>query len=132
MAAESNADLDKLEKLNGITGAMGGWCSKEILLFFNGDLQRKCPDIKKLKQGHNYKYAPLGDIMAQIRNLLADCGLSIRFEQDHSSGISVTCVVTHKDGHSERTTMTGVADTSGSKNVIQAIGSTATYLQRQL
>jgi hypothetical protein len=33
-------------------------------------------------------------------------------------------------GHSERTTLSATADTSGSKNSIQAIGSTVTYLQR--
>ena len=33
-------------------------------------------------------------------------------------------------GHSEETTLSGPADSSGSKNAIQAIGSTLTYLQR--
>lgn len=130
VAVESNADLDKLEKLMVLQERWEAGAAKKSYYAAMADFQRKCPDIKKLKQGHNYKYAPLGDIMAQIRDLMADCGLSVRFEQDHSSGISVTCVVTHKDGHSERTTMVGVPDTSGSKNGIQAIGSTVTYLQR--
>ncbi|AHJ87871.1 Erf-like ssDNA annealing protein [Vibrio phage PVA1] len=130
VAVESNADLDKLEKLMALQERWEAGAAKKSYYAAMADFQRKCPDIKKLKQGHNYKYAPLGDIMSQIRDLLADCGLSIRFEQDHSSGISVTCVVTHKDGHSEKTTMTGGPDTSGSKNGIQAIGSTVTYLQR--
>jgi hypothetical protein len=33
-------------------------------------------------------------------------------------------------GHSEETTLRAIPDTSGSKNSIQAIGSTVTYLQR--
>ena len=130
VAIESNADLDKLEKLMELQERYDAGIAKKEFYSALAGFQRNCPDIKKLKQGHNYQYAPLGDIMAQIREPLYDYGLSIRFEQDHSNGITVTCVVTHRGGHSEKTTMTGGADTSGSKNGIQAIGSTVTYLQR--
>jgi hypothetical protein len=44
--------------------------------------------------------------------------------------ISVTCILSHRDGHSEETTLSGPPDASGNKNAIQAIGSTLTYLQR--
>lgn len=130
VAVESNAGLDKLEKLMSLQERWEAGEAKKLFYAAMAEFQRNCPDIKKLKKGHNYMYAPLGDIMAQIREPLFDCGLSIRFEQDHSAGITVTCIVTHKGGHSERTTMTGGADTTGSKNGIQAIGSTVTYLQR--
>ena len=42
----------------------------------------------------------------------------------------VTCKITHELGHSEETSLSAPADSSGSKNAIQAIGSTITYLQR--
>mgnify|MGYP000541184124 FL=1 len=42
----------------------------------------------------------------------------------------VTCILSHRDGHSEESSLSGPADASGSKNAIQAIGSTLTYLQR--
>ena len=42
----------------------------------------------------------------------------------------VTCKITHVKGHSEETTLSAPSDTSGSKNAIQAIGSTITYLER--
>ncbi len=44
--------------------------------------------------------------------------------------VEVTCIVTHRDGHSERTTMTGPEDHSGFKNLIQSRGSSMTYLER--
>lgn len=44
--------------------------------------------------------------------------------------IEVTCVVTHKDGHSERTKMSGPEDYSGFKNLIQSRGSSVSYLER--
>lgn len=130
VAIESNSGLEQLEKLMALQERWDANQAKKSFYSSMAEFQRLCPDIKKNKKGHNYMYAPLGDIVSQIRDLLANCGLSIRFEQDHGNGITVTCVVTHKDGHSEKTTMTGGADTSGSKNAIQAIGSTVTYLQR--
>ena len=50
-----------------------------------------------------------------------------RFE---GGGIEVTCIITHKDGHSESCSLAAPSDTSGGKNNIQAIGSTVTYLER--
>jgi len=44
--------------------------------------------------------------------------------------VSVTCVVSHVDGHSEENTLSANNDTSGSKNAIQAVGSAVTYLER--
>jgi hypothetical protein len=61
--------------------------------------------------------------------VLASFGLTYRFRTEQSDRISVTCVLTGH-GHEEENTLTGPADASGSKNAIQAIGSTLTYLQR--
>jgi len=44
--------------------------------------------------------------------------------------IEVTCIITHRDGHSERTTMVGPEDFSGFKNAMQSRGSSTTYLER--
>jgi hypothetical protein len=44
--------------------------------------------------------------------------------------LKVTCVVTHREGHSERTTMTGPEDYSGFKTLIQSRGSSVSYLER--
>ena len=92
--------------------------------------QDKMPALKKSKQGHNYKYTPLPDIAEQIRQPLLKCGLTYRFEMDHGEAIKVCCVVTHLDGHSEKTEMSAHPDKSGSKNDVQAVGSTVSYLQR--
>ena len=42
----------------------------------------------------------------------------------------MTCVLAHRDGHSEEPSLAAGRDESGNKNSIQAIGSTVTYLQR--
>lgn len=130
MAISNNADIEKLEKLMALQERWNAQEAKKSFLAAMSSFQRNCPDIMKAKQGHNYLYAPLSDIVTQIRDALASNGLSYRFEQNHDSGIQVTCVVSHNDGHSESTTMKASPDTSGSKNAIQAIGSTVQYLMR--
>lgn len=131
IAIESNADIDKLERLMELQERWESNEAKKGFVKAMAEFQSKCPMIVKKKQGHNCKYAPLGDIQMQVSDLLADCGLSYRFEQQSDGNmLSITCVVTHILGHDERVTMTAETDTSGKKNPIQARGSTVTYLQR--
>ncbi|QSM00623.1 ERF family protein [Oceanospirillum phage vB_OliS_GJ44] len=131
MAISSNADIEKLEKLMEMQER---WDAKQAERAFNDAMSRfqaECPVIESHKQGHNYKYAPIGDIIAQVKDLLADHGLSYRFSQSQEGqSITVTCIATHRDGHSVELSMTGNPDNSGSKNGVQAVGSTVTYLRR--
>lgn len=130
-AVASGRDVTELEKLMDLEERWNARQSKQAYLSALSEFQSKCPVIKNLKQGHNYKYAPIGDIVAQVKDLLASCGLSYRFEQSQNGPeVTVTCVTTHKDGHSEQLTMSATPDKSGSKNDVQAIGSTITYLRR--
>ena len=58
-------------------------------------------------------------------------GLRTFWKTDQPEGkVKVTCVCTHTLGHSESTPLTADSDTSGTKNSIQAMASTITYLQR--
>lgn len=131
IAISSNADVDKLEKLMDLQDR---WEKKEAKKAFNVAMSRfqsQCPVIQKTKTGHNFKYAPMCDVIKQVKELEADCGLSHRFEQEtQNDSISITCVVSHIDGHSEKLRLEALADQTGSKNAVQAIGSTISYLQR--
>lgn len=79
-----------------------------------------------------YKHETLDEIARVITPILADYGLSYRFRttSNPNEPISVTCIISHRDGHSEENTLHAGRDESGNKNSIQAIGSTVTYLQR--
>lgn len=90
------------------------------------------PTIIKNATGHNNKkYANFAAIAEAVDPVLGKYGLSYRFRTHQQDGeIRVTCVLSHRDGHSEETTLSGPSDTSGNKNAIQAVGSTLTYLQR--
>ena len=129
-AINSNADIDKLERLMDLQDRWEQNNARKAFYSALSKFNAECPTIVKRKKAHNSFYAPLGDIHAQIKETLVSCGLSFRFEQDHSNGITVSCLVSHDLGHTEKTTMTAPPDTAGSKSAIQAIASTVTYLQR--
>src|SRR5260221_3716404 len=80
----------------------------------------------------NYKHATLDNASELIGAALSAHGLSHRWNVEQADGgmIRVTCILTHVQGHSEQVSMSALPDTSGSKNSIQAIGSTTSYLQR--
>lgn len=87
--------------------------------------------VVKNKKGHNStKYADFSAISSAIDPIITAHGLSYRFRSSQSDRITVTCILSHRDGHCEETTLSGPPDATGNKNAIQAIGSTLTYLQR--
>lgn len=79
----------------------------------------------------SYTYASLANVTNKINMALSGHGFSAAWKTDQTNGtITVTCSITHELGHSESTSLTASPDTSGSKNAIQAVGSTISYLQR--
>lgn len=78
-----------------------------------------------------YSHATLDHVTDQITEALSRVGIAHKWAVEQSQGaITVSCILTHEKGHSEATTLSAGADSSGSKNAIQAIGSAVTYLQR--
>jgi len=130
-AVESGAGLDMVEKLMSLQER---WETGQARKAFDKAIaaaKAKITPIQRNAKGHNDKrYADFAAIAKVVDPILSEHGLSYRFRTAQSDRISVTCILSHEAGHSEETTLTGPADTSGSKNAIQAIGSTLTYLQR--
>ena len=77
-------------------------------------------------------YATLETIIAAIRAPLSKHGFSIRFEHATIGGlIGTSAILTHRDGHAERAEVPPLQhDSSGSKNNVQAVGSSLTYGRR--
>lgn len=141
LAVEKNLDVEKLEKLMNLQERWNAQQAKKSFLKAMSKFQSKCPVLNKSKKVGftskktsskvEYSYIPLGQITAQIKELLMECGLSYRWEtKDNEGKITITCIVSHIDGHSEQNSMTAGKDATGAKNDIQQIGSTMTYLQR--
>ncbi|HPM85277.1 MAG TPA: hypothetical protein PLF81_31460 [Candidatus Anammoximicrobium sp.] len=128
LAVQQNFDLEKLEKLLQL---QRDWQKEEARKAFFTALskfQSELPPIVKadsadLGRAGKRRYASLGTINEVIRPYLHANGLSFRFRQQQGpQGITVTCIVSHRDGHSEETTLTAGADASGGKNTIQSVG----------
>lgn len=94
-------------------------------------VKRQEVDFTSQKGRTHYKYEGFADIAAEIDPILAKHGLSYRHRsKQDGKRLTITCILAHRDGHSEETTLSADNDESGNKNSIQAIGSTSTFLQR--
>lgn len=89
-------------------------------------------DFTSGKGRTNYRHEDLAEIARTVDPILSKYGLSYRYKVSSAPNepVTVTCIVSHRSGHSEETTLTAGRDDSGNKNSIQSIGSTVTYLQR--
>lgn len=133
LAVEKDVDVDKLEKLMAMQERWNEQQAKKEYYASLSKFQAECPPILKTKAGYDkrYYFAPLDQIISVIKKPMFDSGLTYRWEQENKDKlIIITCIITHVAGHSEKTTLEDVADTSGSKNAIQAMGSTVQYLRR--
>ena len=140
MAISANADVEKLEKLMALQERWNEQQAKKAFFESLSSMQSEMPVIRKLKQAAfntksggqmSYSYASLEDIVEQIKPLLQKFGFSFRFEQQFTNGlIVISCIATHKDGHSEVCSMPGTPDMSGNKNALQQAASAVTYLRR--
>jgi hypothetical protein len=130
-AVSSGAGIDVLEKLLALQER---WEANQGRKDFDEAIAAAKAEIKPVarnKTGHNAKkYADFAAYAREVDPVLARHGLSYRFRTEQDDRIKVTCILSHRGGHSETNTLAGPADSSGSKNAIQAIGSTLTYLQR--
>lgn len=138
LAVEGKADLDKLEKLLALQERWEGNEAKKAYHVAMAQFKANPPKIDKDKTVSyttaagetSYNHASLANVTEKINEALSKCGLSASWTTKQNGAILVTCKITHVKGHSEETTLSAPADTSGSKNSIQAIGSTITYLER--
>jgi len=89
------------------------------------------PAIPMNGKGHNnMPYATLKDIIAKTRPVLSQHGLALNFSVETGDTIRVTARLSHTSGHVETVSIDLPRDTSGSKNSVQAVGSSQTYGQR--
>lgn len=89
-------------------------------------------DFTTSKGRTSYAHEDLGEIARTVDPILGKHGLSYRWRTsaEPNEPVRVTCIISHRQGHSEENSLPAPRDDSGSKNTIQSIGSTVTYLQR--
>lgn len=139
LAISQNADIDKLTKLMELQER---WEANEARKAFNDALatfKENPPQITKnnhvkfntSKGVTEYDHATLDHVCDRITKGLAAVGIAHKWKPSQDGNkITVTCILTHRMGHSEDTPLSAMPDESGGKNSIQALGSTISYLER--
>lgn len=139
VAMERGADLDRLQQLMDLQQRWEANEARKAYVAAMAAFKANPPEILKAKHvafttskgTTEYDHATLADVCSAATKGLAQVGISHRWDVKQDGGkITVTCILTHAQGHSESVCMVALADDSGGKNSIQAIGSAVTYLQR--
>lgn len=135
MAVQQGANLEQLKQLMDLQERWERNEARKAFVHAMNQFKANPPVIEKnkhVKFGQTeYDHATLDHVCKQVTKGLSEHGISHRWKVDQENGsIKVACILTHEMGHSEETVLIGAPDGSGSKNGIQAIGSTVTYLQR--
>lgn len=132
VATNPDADIAKLEKMLDMQERVLDRNAKQAFTADLAQMQIELPRVVEHGKGHNNaKYALLEDINDAIRPTLHKYGFAITFRVKHEDkAICITTVLSHREGHSEETTIFLGPDTSGSKNAVQAVGSTISYGKR--
>lgn len=139
-AVDGGADVATLTQLLTLQER---WEKNEARKAFDAAMSDAKANMPKITKGRevdfthngkrtNYRYEDLASIAETINPVLSEHGLSYRFrtESPPNAPISVTCIISHRLGHSEENTLSAPRDEGAGKNSLQAIGSAVTYLQR--
>lgn len=145
-ASDPNVDIDKMERLMQMHERLTERAARSAFAAALAEMQPELPvvDRKGLITIHkkdmpkvatnviqSTPYALWEDINEAIRPLLSKFGFALSFRiKKADDRVEVTGVLSHREGHSEETVLSLPMDTSGSKNNVQAIGSSVSYGKR--
>lgn len=142
MAVERGTSIDELNKLWDIAEKVRQQQAASAYVQAMNLFKQDPPTIEKTRTAnvdkkngggfsHAYKYANLADVCGAVVRALAAVNISHSWTTLQKDGaVAVTCTLTHEQGHSTSTMLAASLDTTGSKNNLQALGSTVSYLER--
>ena len=133
--ANGNMEVGKLKELLDLQERWDAGQAKKAYVQAMSDFKENPPEIIKDRtvgyKDVKYSHASLHNVTTKINSELSKHGLTASWVTSQANGsIKVTCKITHIMGHSEETCLIAPPDNTGSKNAIQAIASTVTYLER--
>ena len=137
-ALDPRVDMDKMERLLAMQERIFDRNARMAYASALAVMQPKMPVITerggiKNKEGQiQSKYALWEDINDSIKPLLAEHGFALSFRTGTTTEgkITVTGILSHREGHQEETTISLPHDSSGNKNAVQAVGSSTSYGKR--
>jgi ERF superfamily len=138
LALSNNAPIETLERLFALHKEVEAEKAKSAYVRAMADFQKDCPVIEKKKKVMNkdgrtvrYVFAPLEDIVAQIKDVLGRNGLSYTWTIENTpQGMTANAKVTHVQGHSETSSFTVPIDTEGFMTAPQKHAAAQTFAKR--
>jgi hypothetical protein len=143
-ASDPNVDVSKLERLTALYERIVANTARSAYMAALSEMQPRLPVVERhgrititdkadrQKVIQSTPYALWDDINEAIKPVLHEHGFALSFRTGVAPDgrLTVTGVLGHKDGHQEETTMTLAHDSTGSKNSVQAVGSSTSYGKR--
>jgi hypothetical protein len=141
-AALATGNIEMLREATALAKELDAIAARKAFDNAMADAKAEIPTIKRNravdagekngKVGPKYRFEDLAEIAQTVDPILSKHGLSYRYRvaSPINQPVTVTCVVSHRAGHFEETTLTAGRDDGPGRNAIQQVGSTITYLQR--
>lgn len=137
-ALDPRVDMDKMERLLAMQERIFDRNARMAYAAALATMQPKMPvitargGIKNSAGAVQSRYALWEDINDAIKPILAEHGFALSFRTGTTTEgkITVTGILSHREGHQEETTISLPHDSSGSKNAVQAVGSSTSYGKR--
>lgn len=144
VALDPNVDIGRLERLldmqerivarnakMAFTTAFAEMQPNLPIVTENGEIKHRDRDRPNAEPQLIGTYAYWEDINEAILPILAQYGFSLNFRVGRDMDqVVVTGILSHREGHTEETTLPLPHDASGKKNAVQAIGSAISYGKR--
>lgn len=130
--AERNVSVDQWERIIAMQKDIMAMQAKSAFDAAFAEMQNEIPVIIERGTTNTGTYAPLEDIIETVRPILAKHRFSISHKTSFPDPkmVRVVGILKHAQGHQEESEFISAADTSGSKNGIQAFGSAISYGRR--
>ncbi len=134
-ASDPSVDIDKMERLIAMQERVQDRQAASDFADALSAMQTELPVITKgnqIKHGEKViaNYADWDSISKAITPILSKHGFSLNFRNSNTANEITVTAVLRRGGHEETNSVTLPSDSSGSKNAVQAIGSSTLYGQR--
>lgn len=136
-AADPQCDIEKMERLMQMHERFQSRQAEQQYAEALASMQQELPSISERggirdRSGKiQSTYALWEDINEALKPTLAKHGFALSFRiPRNDKGVEVEGVLSHRAGHSERTSILLPADVSGNKNAVQAVASSVSYGKR--
>lgn len=142
-ASDPNVDVDKMERLILMHERLQATRAKQDFVVSKIAMRPHMPEIqargkiviKDKTTGQITQETPFAkfeDLQAMTQPVLTEYGFDVAFRNGLSpeGKVRVTTILSHISGHSEETYFDLPHDSSGSKNAVQAVGSSTSYAKR--